>query len=199
MSTNRARQTVLGIARLEAGTGGRVTFEEFARAKLGALLRFSTVLTNDRGLGEDLVQDVMMRAHAQWDHIGQLDAPSAYVRRMLVNEFVSWRRKWARIVPRSDIAALMRDRSEPDHADAHAERTAIADEIAKLSRRQRAVVILRYYEDLPDAEIADLLGCTPSTVRAHARRALHALRIESAELVSGARIGDATVSDWRDH
>lgn len=138
-----------------------------------------------------------MRAHTQWDHIGQLDAPAAYVRRMLVNEFVSWRRKWARIVPRSDIAALMTHRTEPDNADAHAERTAIADEIGKLSRRQRAVIILRYYEDLPDAEIADLLGCTPSTVRAHAMRALHALRVESREPVSGARIGEATVSDWR--
>jgi RNA polymerase sigma-70 factor (sigma-E family) len=197
MSTSRAHRIVFGVVRLEAGTGGRVTFEEFAKARLGALLRFSTVLTNDRGLGEDLVQDVMMRAHTQWDHIGQLDAPAAYVRRMLVNEFVSWRRKWARIVPRSDIAALMTHRTEPDHADAHAERTAIADEIGKLSRRQRAVIILRYYEDLPDAEIADLLGCTPSTVRAHAMRALRALRVESREPVSGARIGDATVSDWR--
>ncbi len=174
-----------------------MTFEEFAKAKLGALLAFSTVLTNDRGLGEDLVQEVMMRAHTQWDHIGGLDAPVAYVRRMLVNEFVSWRRKWARIVPRSDVVRLLGQPSEPDHADRHADRTVIADEIGKLSRRQRAVIILRYYEDLPDAEIAGLLGCTQSTVRAHARRALRALRVESLEPVIGASIDDATVSDWR--
>jgi RNA polymerase sigma-70 factor (sigma-E family) len=155
-----------------------VTFEEFADAKLDALLRFATVLTNDRALGEDLVQDVMVRAHARWEHIGELDAPIAYVRRMLVNEFVSWRRKWARIVPRSDVVEFMTE-VEPDPAARHAERAAIVDDIARLSRRQRAVIILRYFEDLPDDEIADLLGCTPSTVRGHALRALRALRVNS--------------------
>ena len=156
---------------------GSVTFEEFAQAKLQALLNFSTVLTNDRALGEDLVQDVLMRAYARWDRIGDLDQPLAYVRRMLVNEFVSWRRKWARIVPRSDMTDLVESSGTVDPASSFAERLALADDIARLTRKQRAVVILRYYEDLPDDEIADWLGCAPSTVRVHARRALRTLRV----------------------
>jgi RNA polymerase sigma-70 factor (sigma-E family) len=154
-----------------------VTFEEFAQAKLQALLNFSTVLTNDRALGEDLVQDVLMRAHAQWGRIGELDQPLAYVRRMLVNEFLSWRRKWARLVPRSDVNDLAESLDTADPASGFAERAALADDIARLPRRQRAVIILRYYEDMPDDEIAEWLGCAPSTVRVHALRALRTLRV----------------------
>jgi RNA polymerase sigma-70 factor (sigma-E family) len=152
-----------------------MTFEEFANAELDALLRFTTVLTNDRGLGEDLVQDVLIRAQVRWGHIGRLDSPVGYVRRMIVNEFVSWRRKWARILPHPDLATLA-ELATPDHAEAHTERLALADRIATLPRKQRAVVVLRYLEDLPDDEIATVLGCTPSTVRSHAQRAMRALR-----------------------
>lgn len=157
-----------------------MTFEEFAQAKLQVLLNFSTVLTNDRGLGEDLVQEVLMRAHSQWGRIGDLDQPLAYVRRMLVNEFVSWRRKWARIVPRSDVSDLVEPSDPADLVSGFAERAALAGDIARLPRRQRAVIILRYYEDLPDDEIADWLGCAPSTVRVHAMRALRTLRVATA-------------------
>ena len=78
-----------------------MTFEEFAATRLDAVVRFATVLTNDRGLAEDVVQEVLIRAHQRWAQIESLDQPEAYVRRMIVNEFYSWRRKWARIVPRS--------------------------------------------------------------------------------------------------
>lgn len=154
-----------------------MTFEDFASASLQRLLNFSTVLTNDRALGEDLVQEVLLRAHAQWEHIGNVDQPLAYVRRMLVNEFVSWRRKWSRIVTRSDVNELAESPDVADHATSYAERTALADDIARLPRKQRAVIILRYYEDLPDDEIANWLGCAPSTVRVHAFRALRTLRV----------------------
>jgi RNA polymerase sigma-70 factor (sigma-E family) len=162
-----------------------VTFEEFAEARLQTLLNFSAVLTNDRALGEDLVQDVLMRAEGQWGRIGTLDQPLAYVRRMLVNEFVSWRRKWARIVPRSDVAALV-ESPGVDYASRYAERSALADEIARLSPKQRAVIVLRYYEDLPDDEIAEWLGCSPNTVRVHALRALRSLRVASDDSPSRA-------------
>jgi RNA polymerase sigma-70 factor (sigma-E family) len=157
--------------------GGGVTFEEFARASLPALLRFSTVLTNDRALGEDLVQDVMLRAHGRWAHIGSVDDPDRYVRRMIVNEFISWRRKWSRIVPRSDITQLADWPDASDPAVTLAERSALARDIGRLPRKQRAVIVLRYYEDLADDEIAGILGCSPSTVRVHAMRGLRALRV----------------------
>jgi RNA polymerase sigma-70 factor (sigma-E family) len=157
-----------------------MTFEQFAATRLDAVVRFATVLTNDRGLAEDVVQEVLIRAHARWTQIESLDQPEAYVRRMVVNEFYSWRRKWARIAPRP--AEELDGRTDPiaDHAATIADRRTLLAEVAKLPRKQRAVLVLRYYEGLPDAEIATTLGCSETTVRGYAFRALKALRIELA-------------------
>ena len=77
-----------------------MTFEEFISARLGALVRYATVVTWDPHLAEDITQDVLVRARARWARIGGLDAPEQYVKRMLVNEFLSWRRRRAaRTVP----------------------------------------------------------------------------------------------------
>jgi RNA polymerase sigma-70 factor (sigma-E family) len=161
-----------------------VTFDEFAATRLDAVLRFAVVLTNDRGLAEDVVQEVLIRSHQRWAKIGALEHPEAYVRRMVVNEFLSWRRKWARYVPQADVEPMMGQTTQADHADAQAERATLLAEVAKLPRRQRAVLVLRYYEGLSDAQIADVLGCAETTVRGYAFRGLAALRIEltSAEL-----------------
>jgi len=93
----------------------------------------------------------------------------------------SWRRKWARYIPKADVEP---DTRQPDHAEAHAERSALLAEVVKLPRRQRAVLVLRYYEGMSDAQIAEVLGCAETTVRGYAFRGLAALRIEmkSAEL-----------------
>ena len=161
-----------------------MTFEEFAATRLDPVLRFAVVLTNDRGLAEDIVQEVLVRAHQRWEQIAAMELPEAYVRRMIVNEFYSWRRKWARIVPRP---ADELDRVTPDHANLIAERRALLGEVAKLPRKQRAVLALRYYEGMSDADIADALGCAETTVRGYAFRALKTLRIELAP----ARAGEA--------
>ncbi len=160
-----------------------MTFEEFAATRLDAVVRFATVLTNDRGLAEDVVQEVLIRAHQRWTQIESLDQPEAYVRRMIVNEFYSWRRKWARVIPRPAEEFADHDaRTEPiaDHANTVADRRTLLGEIAKLPRKQRAVLVLRYYEGLPDAEIATTLGCSATTVRGYAFRALKSLRVELA-------------------
>jgi RNA polymerase sigma-70 factor (sigma-E family) len=154
-----------------------MTFEEFADIRLPALLRFAGVLTGDRALAEDVVQEVLIRANARWQNIGQLVRPESYVRRMIVNEFLSWRRRSWRLVP-SGTGAELDDRQAPDHAFNHAERDSLLAELAKLPKRQRAVLVLRYYEGLSDTEIAECLGCSPGTVRGYASRALAALRIE---------------------
>jgi RNA polymerase sigma-70 factor (sigma-E family) len=153
-----------------------MTFEEFARSRLPALLAFATVLTGQRTTAEDLAQEVLLRAHARWDRIGQLDRPDFYVRKMLLNEFLSWRRRSVRLVPAGDRDLSAAD--VPDHAAGYAEHAAMLAEIARLPKRQRAVLVLRYYEDRSDREIAELLGCTPSSVRSYASRALAALRVE---------------------
>ncbi len=154
-----------------------MTFEEFTAELLPGLLRFSVVLTGDRGIAEDLAQEVLIRAHARWSKIGKLDRPDRYVRKMLLNEFLSWRRRAWRLVP-SGLGSDVDHRAAPDHAVGYAERDGLAAELAKLPARQRAVLALRYYEGLSDAEIADVIGCTPGTVRGYASRALAALRIE---------------------
>jgi RNA polymerase sigma-70 factor (sigma-E family) len=157
--------------------GTTMRFEEFTATRLPAVLRFAGVLTADRALAEDVVQEVLIRASKRWTEISQLDRPELYLRKMIVNEYISWRRRSWRLLPVGS-AAEFDDRVTPDHADQHAERDALLIEIGKLPRRQRAVLVLRYYEGLPDLEIAGILGCAPSTVRGYASRALATLRVE---------------------
>jgi RNA polymerase sigma-70 factor (sigma-E family) len=153
-----------------------LTFEEFAATRLPAVLAFAAVLTGQRATAEDIAQEVLIRAYARWDTIGGLDRPEFYVRKMILNEFLSWRRRSWRLVPAAEPATAADSTS--DHADQYAERAALLAEIGKLPRRQRAVLVLRYYEDRSDTEIAELLGCQPGTVRSYASRALAALRVE---------------------
>ncbi|GAA1605663.1 SigE family RNA polymerase sigma factor [Kribbella sancticallisti] len=154
-----------------------MTFEEWARVGLPKLLRFATVLCGSGDLAADLVQDVAVKAHRHWDRVATADSPNAYLRKMLVNEYLSWRRKWSRFVPRAEIVP---SEQIADHANQQADRDQLLTELAKLPRRQRAVLVLRYFGGLSDPEIAETLGCSASTVRAHASRALAALRIEMA-------------------
>jgi RNA polymerase sigma-70 factor (sigma-E family) len=153
-----------------------VTFQEFTTTRLPGLVRFAVVLTGDRGLAEDVVQEVLLRVHRRWARIQALDSPEHYVRRMITNEYLSWRRRWSRQVPHAHPPD--RPDSTPDPATAHAERDALRIELDKLPRRQRAVLVLRYYAGLSDAEIAEVLGCGAGTVRGYASRALATLRVE---------------------
>lgn len=155
-----------------------MTFHEFTNTRLPVLLRFAVVLTGDRGLAEDVVQEVLLRVHLRWHKISALDSPEHYVRRMITNEYLSWRRRWARVVPHAEPRG--RQDSTPDHAVAHAERDAFRTELDKLPRRQRAVLVLRYYAQLSDVEIAEVLGCGTGTVRGYASRALATLRVTLA-------------------
>ena len=154
-----------------------VTIESFLEAELGSLLRFAAVLTGDRQLAEDVLQDVLIRANARWDKIGPMDHRRAYVRRMIVNEYLSWRRRSWRSVP-AGTAEEVSDARTPDIGAAVVERHALLAELARLPRRQRAVIVLRYYEGLSDSEVARVLGCRPATVRGYTARALAALRVD---------------------
>ena len=154
-----------------------MTFDEFAGARLPAVLRFATALTGDPDLAKDLVQEVLIRVNGQWQKVGQLDRPEAYIRKMVVNEYLSWRRRSWRLIP-SGMSSHVTGRPSPDPADGYIERQALLAELAKLSRRQRTALVLRYYEGYSDGEIAEVMGCTRSTVRGHVFKALAALRIE---------------------
>ena len=154
-------------------------FERFVRERGPDLLRFTTAMCVDRSLAEDVLQEVLARLHPRWADVRRIDAPEMYVRRCLVNEYLTWRRKWARIVPRETVPVVAPD--APDHADTHADRSMLIAELAALPARQRAVLVMRFYGGLSDDEIADILGCRPATVRGYASRALKALRIELTE------------------
>ena len=160
-------------------TESKVTFESFLEAELGSLLRFAAVLTGDRGVAEDVLQDVLIRANARWERIGRMDHCRAYVRRMIVNEYVSWRRRSWRSVA-GGTAEEVSDGQAPDISVAVIQRHALLAELARLPRRQRAVIVLRYYEGLSDSEVAQVLGCRPATVRGYAARALATLRVDPA-------------------
>ena len=152
-------------------------FGEYVARQRAALMRFATILTSQTWLAEDLVSDVLGRAFERWDRISSMSEPNAYVRRMIVNEYLSWHRRLARTSPRADVELdIVR---AGDGADERAERDAMIRRLAELPRRQRAAVVLRYYVGLSDADIAAHLGCRDVTVRTQISRALKSLRISA--------------------
>ena len=152
-----------------------MVFEVWLRSELPALLRFADPLCGSRQLAEEIVQDVGLKVHRRWGHIEPLPHREAYVRRMIINEYLSWRRKWSRLVPQADLDD--KTATSTDLSEAHADRAVLVAELGRLPRKQRAVLVLRYVEGLPDAEIGRLLGCAETTVRSHASRALATLRV----------------------
>jgi RNA polymerase sigma-70 factor (sigma-E family) len=154
-----------------------VIFDEYVTARLPALLRYAVMLTGNQHMAEDVVQDTMVRAHARWERIQRTDAPDAYVRRMLTNTYLGWRRSgWFR---RSVAMAQVPDTVVGDSADGSAVRDELWSRLAELPPRQRAALVLRYYEDLPDGAIAEVMGCAVGTVRSLISRALSALRADA--------------------
>jgi RNA polymerase sigma-70 factor (sigma-E family) len=159
-----------------------VHFEEFARAELPELVRFAAVLTGDRELAQDVVQDALVRAHQQWRRVAATDRPDLYLRKMVVNGYLSWRRRWyQRSVKSTPDVPKSAETAAPDHADRIADADRLAQLLAALSRSQRAAIVLRFYEDLDDGEIAQVLGCAAGTVRSHISRGLGALRVQIAD------------------
>ncbi|MER7282506.1 SigE family RNA polymerase sigma factor [Dactylosporangium sp. NPDC000244] len=158
-----------------------MTFDEFVHARLPALLRFAAVLAGDRELAQDVVQDALVIAHGRWSRIDGMARPELYVKKIVTSQYLSWRRRvvrraelWQRRGP--DVLTV------PDHAEHAATRAAVLARLAALPHRQRAVLVLRYYEGLGETETAEVLGCAPGTVRSAHARALAALRLDTADL-----------------
>jgi RNA polymerase sigma-70 factor (sigma-E family) len=149
-------------------------FVGFVAARGASLTRFAYVLSGgDEHLAHDLVQDTLLKAYRRWARVRGADAPDAYVRRMLVNEFLSWRR---RASTRELTVAVVPDAPAVGPAPEDAvPQTDVWFQISRMPPRQRAVLVLRYYEDLPDQEIANLLNYRVGSVRTIARRALEQL------------------------
>jgi RNA polymerase sigma-70 factor (sigma-E family) len=153
------------------------SFDQYVVDRIDRLLRFATALTCDPHLAQDVVQEVLLRTQRRWAHIGPMPGRDRYVHRMIINQYFSWRRRRAaRSVAHSTLEALATPTADP--ATGYAERDAMRSRIATLPRKQRAALLLRYYEDRTDAEIAELFGCSAGTVRSHISRALSTLRAE---------------------
>jgi RNA polymerase sigma-70 factor (sigma-E family) len=173
-------------------------FREFVDARSLALLRTAYVLTGDQHLAEDLVQNALAKLATRWRKVNQ---PEAYVRRAIYHEQVSrWRRR-AKI--REDPAALadsfpssVHDPAIRDPAEHVGARVDVRQALQKLAPRQRAVLVLRFLEDLPEREVADALGCSVGTVRSQTSRALARLRVLAPDLVERPMI-DAAAAPHR--
>jgi RNA polymerase sigma-70 factor (sigma-E family) len=151
-------------------------FAEFVAARSGGLLRRAWLLTGDAGKAEDLLQTVLARAWRRWSAIVAGGSPEAYLRRALYTTYVSWwRRRWRAEVP---SAAPPERAGAGDLAAESATRDLVRRALARLSRQQRAVVVLRYVEDYSVERTAEVLGCSAGTVKVQAARALKALRAD---------------------
>jgi RNA polymerase sigma-70 factor (sigma-E family) len=148
------------------------TFDEFVAARSRALLRTAYLLTHDHALAEDLLQTSLAKAWFAWKRIA--GEPEPYVRKILVNTYATWwRRKWNGEQPTDEL---------PEQPMPHAphESTDLWTAMGRLPRRMRAVVVLRYFEDLTEAQTADVLGCSVGTVKSQTSKALAKLRIDPA-------------------
>ena len=162
-------------------TAGLAGFREFVAARQTALLRSAYVLCGDRHRAEDLVQGALTRTAARWSQVRDGD-PEAYVRRAMYHEQVSrWRRT---AVLRETAVEHLPERPVPDRNDTVDLRLALRAALGHLTPRQRAVLALRFYEDLPEAEVARLLGISVGTVRSTSSRALDRLRRVAPELTA---------------
>lgn len=156
------------------------TFDDYVVARGQALLRLAWLMARDEHLAQDVVQEALAKASTRWSRIERAGSPDAYVRKMVVNELLSWRRR-RHDVPTDRIAERPAHGSYGgDPAGDHADRDQVLGLLATLPRQQRAVLVLRYYEGLDDESIAALIGCAPVTVRAHVSKALARLRAATA-------------------
>ena len=145
-------------------------FEDFVRMRGAALHQTAYLLTGDWALAEDLLQTALAKSYLRWDRI---EEPESYVRRVLVNTYASWwRRRWRGEVPHDVL---------PDTVGADAwgdvdARAALRGALTRLPRRMRAVVVLRFHEDMTEVAVADALGISVGTVKSQCAKALARLR-----------------------
>ncbi|GAA2354697.1 SigE family RNA polymerase sigma factor [Nonomuraea africana] len=152
-------------------------FREFVLARQQALMRTAYLLTGDAHLAEDLLQSVLIKIVGQWPKLRKGGNPEAYTRKALVNQYISWRRRPHPELPSAD---------PPDHGasydEAALDRIVLRQALVKLTPKQRAVIVLRFWEDLTEAQTAEALGCAVGTVKSQVHHALARLRALAPEL-----------------
>lgn len=168
----RECKDVLGIAEAEDA----VEFELYVAHHRRPLIRFAAMITADPRLAEDVVSDTLAKAFEKWESIGGLDNPHSYVRKMVLNDYLSWRRRARRTSVRAELGDLVEP--EPDHAEATVTRLYLIGELKRLPPKQRAALVLRYIEGLSVPDIAAALGSGENAVRSNMSRGLAQLRVQ---------------------
>ena len=155
-------------------------FDAFVRSRGEHFLRVAVLLTGAPAEAEDLLQASLVKLYRVWARLDvDTTPPDAYLRKILVNTRRSWwQRRWRQESPVADVPDAACDGFEDRYVVGAQVRAALA----ALPRQQRTVLVLRYVEDLPEASVADLLGCSVGTVKTHAHRGLSALRASLADL-----------------
>ncbi|WP_327589946.1 SigE family RNA polymerase sigma factor [Nonomuraea sp. NBC_00507] len=149
-------------------------FVDFVRHRGDHHLKTAVLLTGDWHTAEDLVQASLSKLYRVWHRLDTSSDPDAYLRRILVNTYRSWwRARWRREIPRAELPDLP---GPGDVGDARAVAEDVRNALATLPARQRTALVLRFFEDLPEAEVADLMGCSAGTVKTHTHRGLQAMR-----------------------
>jgi RNA polymerase sigma-70 factor (sigma-E family) len=155
-------------------------FAEFATSRHGALYRYAYLLAGDRGLAEDLLQEALVKTYVGWRRLRDPGNAEAYTRRVITTTAITWwrRKAWRAERPNDDVP------DRPVDADDTTARIWLWNELQQLPPRQRAALVLRYYEDLTEPQTAEALGCSVGTVKSQVSAALKKLR---------ARLGDEVV------
>jgi RNA polymerase sigma-70 factor (sigma-E family) len=158
------------------------SFREFVEERLDPLLRYATVLCCDPHLAQDVVQASLLRAQERWARIAAMEAPAAYVKKMVTNEYLGWRRRRAS----REIAVSLQvlddiGRPSADTTSRYDERAAMLAKVARLPPKQRAAIVLHFYEGYSYDEIASTLSCRAGTVRGYVSRALSTLRADEPD------------------
>jgi RNA polymerase sigma-70 factor (sigma-E family) len=162
----------LGFRDVATAEQDEADFVDFVHARQQALLRFAYLLTGDHHTAEDLVQTALAKTYLSWGKLRDRGALDAYVRRIIVNEHTSlWRRAWKRNERPSDV---LPETATPGRDTSHDD--AMWRAVQTLPTRQRAAVVLRYYEDLSEAETARVLNCSIGNVKSQTSRGIAALR-----------------------
>jgi RNA polymerase sigma-70 factor (sigma-E family) len=161
-------------------TDREADFTAYVRARQASFARFAYLLTGDPHSAQDLVQSALAKVYGKWDHISAVESPDAYVRKVMVNEHTTWwRRQWRhRERTDSELIRVM----EPPAAAQPTHDSDLWSHVRNLAPQQRAAVVLRYYEDLSEAQTAEILGCTVGTVKSHTSRAIRSLRATMKEV-----------------
>ena len=163
-------------------------FAVFVAARWGSLYRLAYLLAASPTGAEDLLQTTLEKAYVNWSRIGRMEYAEAYVRRMLATTLVSGRRRaWSREQPWGDVPESADDSAEIPVLDRHL----FWPLVCALPPRQRAVIVLRYYEDLSEAQIAAVLGCARGTVKSQSAAAIGALRRALAASGIGEAVGES--------